>query len=467
MSAALALVAVLVLTLATGYFVAQEFAFVGADRLVLTQRAAAGDRGAARAIRVTERLSFMLSGAQLGITVTTLVVGFIAKPALAGVVAPVLEAAGLPGSTVGAVALTLGFLIATVLQMILGELVPKNLALARPEPLARALAPSTLAYLTVAGPVIRLFDSAADRVVRAAGIEPVEELRHGATLEELGHIIGESQAHGHLEEDQADLLERALAFADHTAEEVMVPRADVVTVRGSALIPHLDELIARYGHTHYPVLGDRLDDVVGVAGLREIVPIPVDRAALTPVADVAREALVVPFSLSLPDLVTQMRARNEEVACVVDEYGGLAGLVTWEDVAEELVGEIADENDLAVPAVVRRGDAWEVDAALRVDELALETGILLSEDGDYDTVGGLILSRLGRFAVPGDVVTVEPVPSTDERAPTRVRLEVLAIDRHVPERVLLRPVHGDGDPPGRRSPGTGGEVGGDGGGRSP
>lgn len=448
MSIALALLAVLVLTLGTGYFVAQEFAFVSADRLTLSQQAAAGDRRAGRAVKVMERLSFMLSGAQLGITVTTLVVGFIAKPALAGVVAPPLAAVGLAGGTLDAVSLLLGFLIATVLQMILGELVPKNLALARSEPLARALASSTLIYMTVAGPLIRLFDSAANRLVRMVGIEPVEELRHGATLEELGHIIGESEAHGHLAENQADLLERALAFSDHTAEEVMVPRVDVVTVNGSARVPELDELIAEYGHTQYPVLGDRLDDVIGIAGLRELTGIPVDRAALTPVADIAREALVVPFSVSLPDLVTQMRDRHEEVACVVDEHGGLAGLVTWEDVAEELVGEIVDENDLDTSLAVRRGDAWEVDAGLRIDELALETGIPLPEDDDYDTVGGLVLQRLGRFAVPGDVVTVEPVPSVDERAPGHVEIEVLSIDRHVPERVLLRPVrrveNGDG-----------------------
>ncbi|MFI6887710.1 Hemolysin, contains CBS domains [Streptosporangium canum] len=445
MSVAVGLLAVLLLTLATGYFVAQEFAYVTADRLALSQQAAAGDRKAARAVKVMGRLSFMLSGAQLGITVTALVVGFIAKPALAELIAPALRAAAVPEVAVGGIALALGLVVATVVQMVLGELAPKNLALARPEPLARALSSSTLVYLTVAGPIIRLFDSAANRLVRAVGIEPVEELRHGATLEELGHIIGESEAYGHLPGDQADLLERALAFSDHTAEEVMVPRVDVVTVSGSAWIPDLDELIARHGHTHYPVLGDSLDDVIGIAGLRELVPIPVDKASRTRVADIAREVLVVPFSASLPDLVAQMRARHEEVACVVDEYGGLAGLVTWEDVAEELVGEIADENDLDVPAVERRGDGWEADAGLRIDELALATGVELPDEDDYDTLGGLVLQRLGRFAVPGDVVTVEPVPSMDADAPTHVEIEVLTIDRHVPGRVGLRPVRRAGE----------------------
>ncbi|MER6827121.1 hemolysin family protein [Streptosporangium sp. NPDC000563] len=440
MSIALGLLAVFVLTLATGYFVAQEFAYVTADRLALSQQAAAGDKKAAKAIKVMERLSFMLSGAQLGITVTALVVGFIAKPALAELVAPALVAAGL-GGAVDAVALVIGFVIATIIQMVLGELAPKNLALARPEPLARALASSTLVYLMIAGPIIKLFDSTANRLLRAVGIEPVEELHHGATLEELGHIIGESEAHGHLPGEQADLLERALAFSDHTAEEVMVARANVIAVSGSTLVPELDEIIARHGHTHYPVLGgDGVDDLVGMVSLRELAALSPQRAAGTHVADIARDVLVVPFSTSLPDLVAQMHARGQEVACVLDEHGGLSGLVTWEDVAEELVGEIADENDLDIPAVLHTGEDWEIEAELRIDEVALKTGLELPDEDDYDTVGGLVLDRLGRFAVPGDVVTVELVPSTADNAPTHVEIEVLTLDRHVPERVRLHPL---------------------------
>src|SRR5690606_26528384 len=192
MSAVLGLLAVFVLAAATGYFVAQAFAYVSVGRLTLSAQAAAGDKKAAKAIEVTERLSFMLSGAQLGITVTALVVGFIAKPALADLIAPALDAAGVPEAATGTAAVALGFALATVVQMVVGELFPKNLALARADGLARALAGSTLVYLAVAGPVIRLFDAAANRLVRAVGIEPVEELRHGATLEELGSMIVEA-----------------------------------------------------------------------------------------------------------------------------------------------------------------------------------------------------------------------------------------------------------------------------------
>ncbi|WP_131742606.1 hemolysin family protein [Actinomadura roseirufa] len=435
MNAAAGLAAVLVLTAATGYFVAQEFAFVTADRPLLEQRAAEGDRGAARAVRVMERLSFMLSGAQLGITVTALVVGFIAKPALADLIAPALRAAGVPAGASGGVAVALGFALATVVQMVLGELFPKNLALARAESLARALAASTLVYMATAAPLIRLFDASANRLVRAVGIEPVEELHHGATLEELGHIIGESGEQ--LAEGHADLLERALVFSDRDAEEVMVPRVDVVTVPASARADELSEIIIASGHSRYPVVGEGVDDVVGVVGLAELIRLSPPDAARTPVGALAAPPLLLPSTLPLPEVVQRLRSAGTPLACVVDEYGGFAGLITWEDVAEELVGEITDEHDAEEDLAVRSGEWWTTDAGLRVDEVAHETGIALPE-GDYETVAGLLLRRLGRIAVPGDVVTVELAPTRLDEPPRTAVVEVLTVHRHVPELIRVR-----------------------------
>ncbi|TYB44802.1 hemolysin family protein [Actinomadura chibensis] len=437
MIAGLGLLAVLVLTAATGYFVAQEFAFVTADRPVLDQRAAEGDRAAARAVRVMGRLSFMLSGAQLGITVTALVVGFIAKPALGDLIDPALDAAGVPAALSAGLAVALGFGIATVLQMVLGELFPKNLALAKAEPMARALAASTLVYLTVAGPLIRLFDAAANRLVRAVGIEPVEELHHGATLEELGHIIGESGEK--LQAGHADLLERALVFAELDAEEVMIPRVDVVTVPASARAAELDDVISASGHSRYPVVGDSVDDLVGVVGLAELIRLSPEEAERTEVRAIAREPLLLPSSLPLPDVVLRLQGAAAPFACVVDEYGGFAGIVTWEDVSEELVGEIADENEPDEDVAIRTGEWWTTDAGLRMDEVAHETGIGLPE-GDYETVAGLLLKRLGRVARRGDVVTVDlPPERLDEPARTAV-IEVLTVRRHVPGLIRVRTV---------------------------
>ena len=238
-SALAGVIAILALTAATGYFVAQEFAFVTADRAALSAEAEHGDRRARRALTVMGRLSFMLSGAQLGITVTALVVGFIAEPAMSALIAPALEHLGLSGGEADGVAVVAGFLLATVIQMVLGELLPKNLSLARAEPVAKTLAASTLAYLAVAGPVVRLFDATAARLVRLFGVEPVEELHHGATLEELGDIIGESRRAGRLPPDLSDLLQRALTFRERTAAEVMVPRPDVVAVPRTTTVAEL------------------------------------------------------------------------------------------------------------------------------------------------------------------------------------------------------------------------------------
>ncbi|MFD3373743.1 MULTISPECIES: hemolysin family protein [unclassified Streptomyces] len=437
MSAALGLLAVLVLTVGTGYFVAQEFTYVAADRLALAREAEAGDKRAARAVKVLERLSFMLSGAQLGITVTGLVVGFLAEPSVSALLKPVLTGIGTPDGAIPGISVVLAFVLATVLQMVIGELAPKNLALAVPDRLAKSLAASTLGYLKVVGPVVHLFDSAANKLVRKVGIEPVEELHHGATLEELSHLIGESHERGELPPRTAQLLDHALEFNERTLDEVMVPRADVAFVGKDASAATTVELIAKHGHSNYPVLDDHPDNVIGVIGVRELMRLPADRfdgdQAATAGA-LARPPLLLPDTLQLPDAVDQMRERDDEFAVVLDEHGGVAGIVIYEDIAEELVGDIADESDQVVELAVREGDGdgWLVDAGRRLDEVAQATGIELPEEDDYDTVAGLIVDRLGRFPAIGDRVTVE-LPDGG-----RAVIDVRTLDRHVPERVRLQ-----------------------------
>ncbi|MFM9591971.1 hemolysin family protein [Streptomyces scabiei] len=425
------LLAVLVLTAGTGYFVAQEFAYVSADRLALARDAAAGDRRAARALTVLERLSFMLSGAQLGITVTGLIVGFIAEPSVSALLEPALTRLGVPEGAVGGISVVLAFTAATVVQMVLGELAPKNLALAVPERLAKSLAASTLAYLKVVGPVVHVFDGAANRLLRRVGIEPVEELHHGATLEELGHLIGESHEQGELPKDTAELLDHALEFSERTLDEVMVPRAAAVFVRDDASAAEAVELIARHGHSNYPVLGDHPDDVTGVLGVRELMRLPAGPLTATTAGALARRPLLLPDTLPLPDAVTRMREQDDEFAVVLDEHGGLAGIVTYEDIAEELVGDIADESDTVTELAVADGAGWLVDAGRRLDEIADATGLHLPEEEDYDTVAGLVVDRLGRFPAIGDRLAVD-LPDGG-----RVVIDVTTLDRHVPGRVRL------------------------------
>ncbi|MFC8342514.1 hemolysin family protein [Streptomyces sp. NPDC057280] len=428
----LGVLAVLVLTAGTGYFVAQEFAYVSADRLALSREAEAGDRKAARALKVLERLSFMLSGAQLGITVTGLVVGFIAEPSVSALLKPVLTGIGIPEGVVGGVSVVLAFVGATVVQMVLGELAPKNLAIAVPERLAKSLAGSTLTYLKAVGPVVHIFDGAANRLLRKAGIEPVEELHHGATLEELGHLIGESHEQGELPKDTAVLIDHALEFSERTLDEVMVPRVDAVFVRKDATAADAVGLIGTHGHSNYPVLGDHPDDVSGVLGVRELMRLPADALTDTPAGAVARRPLLLPDTLPLPEAVEQMRAADDEFAVVLDEHGGVAGIVTYEDIAEELVGDIADETDKVIEVAVSDGEGWLVDAGRRLDEVAEATGIELPEEEDYDTVAGLIVDRLGRFPAVGDRLTVDLADGG------RALIDVRTLDRHVPERVRIQ-----------------------------
>ncbi|MFC8489655.1 hemolysin family protein [Streptomyces sp. NPDC057235] len=432
MNAALGLSAVLVLTVGTGYFVAQEFAYVAADRLALAREADAGDKRAARALKVLERLSFMLSGAQLGITVTGLVVGFLAEPSVSALLRPLLEGTGLSGGAVSAISVVLAFVLATVLQMVVGELAPKNLALAVPERLAKSLAPSTLLYLKVVGPVVHVFDGAANKLLRKVGIEPVEELHHGATLEELSHLIGESHEQDELPPATAELLDHALEFSERTMAEVMVPRADAVFVRKDATLAEAVELIARHGHSNYPVLGDHPDDIVGVLGVNELMRLPSATFDATTAGEAARRPLLLPDTLPLPRAVAQMRERDDEFAAVLDEHGGVAGVVTYEDIAEELIGDIADENDRIVVVAAPDGEGWRVDAGRRLDEIEEATGIALPGEDDYDTVAGLVIDRLGRFPTIGDRLTVDGV-----------RIEVLSLDRHVPEHVRIEQVRAE------------------------
>lgn len=446
------LLGVVVLTIGTGFFVAQEFAYVAADRNRLLADAEAGDRAADRAVRVMRRVSFVLSGAQLGITITGLVVGYIAKPAIGALIAPAMRLTGMPDGAVTTVSLALGFVLATVIQMVLGELGPKNWGIADPERVARLLSAPTLAYVKVFGPVIRVFDGAATWVLRRVGVEPAEEVHGGATAEELDLIIGEATREGHLPRHLSDLLDRALDFADHTAAQAMVPRPEVTHINADETADRLVDLLESPGHSRYPVLGSDADDVVGVVGVKELLSLPVERRPATPVRKLARPAVLVPGTLPLPDVMDQLRAQGEEFACVVDEYGGLAGVLTLEDIAEELVGEFHDENDEAEPAPAREPDgSWVLPGDTRIDEAWRATGIVLPQ-GPYETLGGLAMSALGRMPARGDEVDVpldEPYEDHDH-----ARIRVVELDRRVPDLVRILPADpvvpdGEGpEPPG-------------------
>ncbi|MGW5054578.1 hemolysin family protein [Actinokineospora sp. NPDC004072] len=438
------LVAITVLTVATGYFVAQEFAYLAVDRGKLRQHAENGDKAAERAYRVTGRLSFMLSGAQFGITVTALLAGYVAEPLLGEGLAPLLGMAGLPEAVSLSVSVVLALAFATVVQMVLGELFPKNLAIAEPERLARALSRSTLVYLAVAGPLIRFFDASANRLLRAVGIEPVEELPQGVTPEDLHRIIDDSEAGGQLDPELSRLLDRGLDFRALTAGQAMTPRVAVRTLRADDPAAEVVRMIDT-GHSRFPVVGSDVDDLLGVVGLAEVLGVEPEQRETTRVREIAAPALLVPESLPLPAVLERLRAERRQLACVLDEFGGFAGVISLEDLAEELVGEIHDEDDTIAPAIERAGDgAWTVPARMRIDEIADATGLPLAEHDMYETVSGLVLHELGRVSQVGDTVRVTLPPTLDEESdadqppPTRTAVvEVTEVLRHVPLTVRL------------------------------
>lgn len=439
----LGILVVLAITALTGYFVAQEFAYMAVDRSRLKARAEAGDATAARALAVTRRTSFMLSGAQLGITVTGLLVGYVAEPLIGRGLGELFGGVGVPTAVGVAVGTVLAVLFSTVVQMVFGELFPKNLAIARPEPVARWLALSTTLYLKLFGWLIALFDAASNLLLRLLRIEPVHDVEHSATVRDLEHIVAESRDTGDLPPELSTLLDRILDFPTRTAEHSMIPRARVDVV-------HVDEPVDRVlakmsgGHTRYPVVGTSTDDLHGVVHLHDL--LERDRTDDT-AGSVHRPAVIVPTTLPLPDVLARLTEAREEMALVIDEYGGFAGVVTVEDIAEELVGEIADEHDPEsdTAVIVRAGDGWTVLGTAHLDEVGRTLGHSLP-DGDYETLAGLVIAEFGGLPAIGDRVEIPLAADPAElvsaaRIPHRTLVaEVRAVDKHVPSslRVTVR-----------------------------
>jgi CBS domain containing-hemolysin-like protein len=419
--AVLGLLAVLLLTLGTALFVAAEFSLTTLERSQVDRHAAmVGDRKALHIQRAHRSLSFQLSGAQLGITITTLITGYIAEPAIATLLKPPLSAIGLPSGVATPIALVIALLLATSLSMVVGELVPKNLAIARPLQTARAVAGLQVRFSMIFAWLIRMLNGSANWIVRRLGVEPAEELRSARSPEELGSLVRSSAEHGTLDEGTATLLDRSLRFGDRTADELMTPRVQVQALRAEARVHDLVELACSTGFSRFPVYGGDLDDVHGIVHVKQVFSVPAGERASTAVSDIARPVLTVPESLDGDTLLERLRGSSLQVAVVVDEYGGTAGLVTLEDLIEEIVGDVRDEHDRAEASPVRPlgRDSWIVSGLLRDDEVADATGFRMPE-GDYETLAGLVLTRLGRIPEVNDEIQVDGW-----------RITVLRMDRH-------------------------------------
>jgi len=398
-------------------FVAAEFSFVAVDRARIEALAGRGSVGARFVERVLRRLAFYLSGTQLGVTVTSLLLGFIAEPTVASLLEPVVG---------NAAAIVLALVLVTVGSMVLGELIPKNIAIARAQRISVVLARPVLYFSTAFRPVIQLVNNTANATVRRLGIEPQEELAAVRALDEYELLFKSSGAEGTIDPEALDLLTRTLRFNDKTAADALVPRVQVKYTIPDAMIPELVTLAVSTGYSRFPVCGTDLDDVVGVVHVKDVYRVPFDERASVTVGSVMSEPFVVPETRELSSVLRDLR-EGGHLAVVVDEYGGTAGIITLEDVLEEIVGEIDDEYDTAAAALTRvlPAGTYELPGTLDPDEVREACGFEMPE-GEYETLAGFVLDRLGRIPDVGDQFSYDgwliEIVEMDRRRVARLRL---------------------------------------------
>ena len=396
----------LVLTVGTGLFVASEFALVNLDRNELEARAARGEKRLGTTIKALKITSTHLSSAQLGITLTTLLTGYTFEPAISSLLRGPLLGVGVPEAIVPGIGAVIGIFIATVFSMIIGELVPKNFALALPLATAKIVVPSQALFTTVFKPVILLFNNTANGIIRSFGIEPKEELSGARSAEELSSLVRRSALEGVLDQDHATLLHRTLRFSEHSAADVMTPRVRMVAVDAEH---HADDIIAlaiRTGFSRFPVIGRDRDEILGVLHVKQAFALPMEQRATQLAVDLMHAPLRIPESMGVESLLGLLRQQGLQVAIVSDEHGGTAGIVTLEDLVEEIVGELEDEHDKVRVGVVKIGRSVTFDASLRPDELLDRTGIKVPDGEEYDTLAGFVTDQLDRIPELGDEVSL-------------------------------------------------------------
>jgi CBS domain containing-hemolysin-like protein len=382
----ISVLAIAVLIFGNAVFVAAEFSLTTLDRSTVDANARVGGWRDRFIQRAQHRLSFQLSGAQLGISITTLATGYLTEPLVADLPHPWLHGLGIPDHVGDGIMAFLVLVLVTSMSMVFGELVPKFLAVARPLSTARAVVGFQLLFSLLLTPAIRLTNDAANWIVRKLGVEPAEELRSARSPQELQSLVRFSARSGTLDTVTASLVRRSLQFGDRTAEELMTPRSKIVALQ-----------------TDDTVVDGDLDETVGIVHVKQVFAIPRAEWAHTLLTTLAQPFPVVPSTLDGDAVMAEIRANNLQTAMVVDEYGGTAGMVTVEDLIEEIVGDVRDEHDDATPDVVEAGTGWHVSGLLRIDEVAAATGFRAPE-GPYETIGGLVLRELGHIPVVGETV---------------------------------------------------------------
>jgi CBS domain containing-hemolysin-like protein len=399
-----ALLWAMILLIANGFFVAAEFAFTASRKEVIEK---IGTRPAKAALGAMKELSETLAGAQVGITLATLLLGFVAEPSVARLLESLLGWTPIPGDVLHSIALVIAILIVVFLHMVIGEMAPKNIAIASPERLALWLGVPWQAYMTVFRPLVFILNRTANLILRIFGVDPRDELETTHTAEDLAAIIAGRQE-GVIEEFASKLLAGAILFSERAAAEVMVPRPDIVALPITATPTDIERVVTEGGFSRIPIFKDDLDNIVGFVHAKDLLSIDEDEYDQPIDPELIRPLLVAPESASVRPLLAEIQKTGRHLALIIDEHGGVAGLLTLEDIVEELVGEIRDEYDEGEVSIRRIGDAnwFYAPGSARPDQLRSQAGIELP-DGEYETVGGFMMDRLGRIPRRGDRVEHE------------------------------------------------------------
>lgn len=449
------LAVIIILIVANALFVGVEFSFLTVNRHQVRAAEKTGDRTAAALERGLRRTSSNLSGAQLGITISSLVTGFLIGPSLGVLLTSGLGITGLGAAAAVGIATVAAFVVVTFAQMVFGELVPKNWAIAEPMRVARLVVHPQRVFMAVLGWLVWILNSSANWVLKKLGFTPTEEVANARTAEELQALVSRSGAEGTLDPETVQLVARAIEFGERTAADVMRPRPRV-TFLSDHSVEELIDIAAITGLSRFPVEGESVDQVVGLVHFKHGLAVPVEDRAERRVRDIAVPPLFVPESMTLDPLLRELRQPGLQMAVVVDEYGGTAGIVTLEDLIEEIIGEVHDEHDVSVARFRRRPDGGiSVSGLLRPDELGDIMGLELPEGDESDTLSGLVTEMLDRLPRTGDTVrmsAIDHVHRDEDNLPTRseVVLTVAQLDGHRADHIVVRrsdkhPAVGEGE----------------------
>jgi putative hemolysin len=426
----LRLVAVLLLVLANGFFVAAEFALVSVRGTRIRELVAQGNVAAKWAEKALENPDQVIAATQLGITLASLGLGWVGEPALSHLLEPVIELipANLQEGASHSIAAGLAFAIITFLHVVVGELAPKSIALQNPESTSLVVARPTLWTETLFKPFIWALNGTGNFLLKMVGVDPAagHELVH--SVEELKMIVAASAEEGVMPSEESQMLHAIFDFGELLVRRVMIPRTEISAFEADSSLEEAIEDAVNSSFTKFPIYDDDLDNIIGIVHIKDLL-----RAERKPeqanckIRELAREAYFVPESVPVRSVLQQFRDQRRHIAIVMDEFGGTAGLVTLEDLMEEIVGEVSDPFDTEQPEFQRRSDGTVVlDGLLAIEEVNREMGLSLS-DPNYDTIAGFLLGHLNRIPTVGDTVDIENVrfrvEEMDGRRIARLSLE--------------------------------------------